>query len=480
MQVRTRFAPSPTGFMHLGNLRTALYTYLLARANDGKFILRIEDTDQNRYVEGATDVIYETLRQCGITHDEGPDIGGPYGPYIQSERKNVYLPYAEKLVRDGKAYYCFCTKERLSELKEKMASEYKYDKHCLKHISYDEARKRIERGEEYCIRLNVPLDGQTTVVDELYGEITVDNSTLDDMVLIKADGMPTYNFANVIDDTLMGITHIMRGNEYISSTPKYNLLYEALGWDIPKYIHLPQVMRDASHKLSKRDGDAYFSDYVDKGYLPAAIINYLALLGWSPGTNQEVFTMEELIEAFNVKGINKSPSIFDIDKLSWMNGEYIKAMSDEEFARVCTPWLDKSRIKGKYDYSKLFKILKTRVMHFDEVPGLVDFLPELPDYDIELYTHKKMKTDSEVALKSLNAAKAALERLEDWSETALHDTLIGLAQEMQIKNGQMLWPVRIALTGLASTPGGAIEIADILGRQESLARIDIGISKLSK
>lgn len=466
--------------MHLGNLRTALYTYLLARANDGKFILRIEDTDQNRYVEGATDVIYETLRQCGITHDEGPDVGGPYGPYIQSERKNVYLPYAEKLVRDGKAYYCFCTKERLSELKEKMAAEYKYDKHCLNHVSYDEARKRIESGEEYCIRLNVPLDGQTTVVDELYGEITVDNSTLDDMVLIKADGMPTYNFANVIDDTLMGITHIMRGNEYISSTPKYNLLYEALGWDIPKYIHLPQVMRDASHKLSKRDGDAYFSDYVDKGYLPAAIINYLALLGWSPGTNQEIFTMEELIEAFNVKGINKSPSIFDIDKLSWMNGEYIKAMSDEEFARVCTPWLDRSRVKGKYDYPKLFKILKTRVMHFDEVPGLVDFLPELPDYDIELYTHKKMKTDSEVALKSLTAAKAALEALEDWSETALHDTLIGLAQEMQIKNGQMLWPVRIALTGLASTPGGAIEIADILGRQESLARIDTGIRKLSQ
>lgn len=479
MQVRTRFAPSPTGFMHLGNLRTALYTYLLARANDGKFILRIEDTDRERYVEGATEVIYETLRQCGITHDEGPDIGGPYGPYIQSERKNVYLPYAEKLVREGKAYYCFCTKERLADLKEKMAAEYKYDKHCLKHISYEEARARIENGEEYCIRLNVPLDGQTTVEDELYGEITVENATLDDMVLIKADGMPTYNFANVIDDTMMGITHIMRGNEYISSTPKYNLLYEALGWDIPKYIHLPQVMRDASHKLSKRDGDAYFSDYVEKGYLPAAIINYLALLGWSPGTNQEIFTMEELIEAFSVKGINKSPSIFDIDKLSWMNGEYIKAMSDEEFARECTPWLDKSSVKGKYDYTKLCKILKTRVMHFDEVPALVDFLPELPDYDIELYSHKKMKTDPEVALHSLTAAREALGALTDWSETALHDTLIGLAQEMQIKNGQMLWPVRIALTGLASTPGGAIEIADILGRQESLARIDIGISKLT-
>ncbi|MBS7262399.1 MAG: glutamate--tRNA ligase [Eubacteriales bacterium] len=477
--VRTRFAPSPTGFMHLGNLRSALYTYLMAKSQGGKFILRIEDTDSARYVEGATQVIYDTLAACGMEHDEGPDVGGDYGPYIQSQRKDLYLPYARRLVEEGKAYYCFCTPERLEQLRAQMGEEYKYDKHCLHTVTLEEADRRIAAGEPYVIRQNVPTTGTTSFTDMVYGTITVENDTLDDMILIKADGMPTYNFANVIDDHLMGITHVMRGSEYLSSTPKYNLLYEAFGWEIPVYVHLPQVMRDATHKLSKRDGDAYFSDYTDKGYLPEAIVNYLALLGWSPGTTQEIFTMEELKQAFDIHNLNKSPAIFDATKLAWMNGEYIKAMDEKTFDGHVRPWFDRSAVAGRYDYTKLGRLLKTRIQHFDEIPEMVAFLPTLPDYDVALYTHKKMKTDPIVALDALKDAREALASLPVWDETAIHDALMALIERKGVKNGQVFWPVRVALTGVLSSPGGAIEIADILGREESLARIDKGIEKLN-
>ena len=477
--VRTRFAPSPTGYMHLGNLRSALYTYLYAKKHAGKFILRIEDTDQSRYVEGAVDVVYNTLRDIGMQWDEGPDVGGDYGPYVQSERKSMYLPYAEQLVKSGKAYHCFCTNEELDERREKASAQgevWKYDKHCL-HLSPDEVQKRIAAGESYVIRQNVPLTGEASFDDVLYGHITVDCAELDDMVLIKADGMPTYNFANVIDDHTMAITHVMRGNEYLSSTPKYNLLYDAFGWEKPVYIHMTPIMRDASHKLSKRDGDAYFEDYLKKGYLKEAIVNYVSLLGWNPGDEREFFTLDELKEAFDVTGMSKSPAIFDVNKLTWMNAEYVRKLSPEEFTRHALPYYEQAGV-AHMDKDILCRILQPRTEIFSQIPEVVDFLAQLPEYDAELFTNKKSKTDSVVAAGVLDFVIPALAALPEWTEAALHETLLGMAEAREMKNGTLLWPVRISLAGKMVTPGGAIEISALLGREESLRRLNFGRSKL--
>ena len=477
--VRTRFASSPTGYMHLGNLRSALYTYLYAKKHAGKFILRIEDTDQSRYVEGAVDVVYNTLRDIGMQWDEGPDVGGDYGPYIQSERKAMYLPYAEQLVKSGKAYYCFCTNEELDERREKASAQgevWKYDKHCL-HLSPDEVQKRIAAGEPYVIRQNVPLTGEASFDDVLYGHITVDCAELDDMVLIKADGMPTYNFANVIDDHTMAITHVMRGNEYLSSTPKYNLLYEAFGWEKPVYIHMTPIMRDASHKLSKRDGDAYFEDYLKKGYLKEAIVNYVSLLGWNPGDEREFFTLDELKEAFDVTGMSKSPAIFDVNKLTWMNAEYVRKLSPEEFTRHALPYYEQAGV-AHMDHDILCRILQPRTEIFSQIPDVVDFLAQLPEYDAELFTNKKSKTDSVVSAEVLDFVIPVLAALPEWTETVLHETLLGMAEARGMKNGTLLWPVRISLAGKVVTPGGAIEIAALLGREESFRRLNFGRSKI--
>ncbi|MPM12002.1 Glutamate--tRNA ligase [bioreactor metagenome] len=477
--VRTRFAPSPTGYMHLGNLRSALYTYLYAKKHGGKFILRIEDTDQSRYVEGAVDVIYNTLRDIGMQWDEGPDVGGDYGPYVQSERKSMYLPYAEQLVREGKAYYCFCTNEELDARREAASAEgevWKYDKHCL-HLPKEEVQRRIEAGEPHVIRQNVPLTGEASFDDVLYGHIAVNCADLDDMILIKADGMPTYNFANVIDDHTMAITHVMRGNEYLASTPKYNLLYEAFGWEKPVYIHMTPIMRDATHKLSKRDGDAYYEDYLKKGYLKEAIVNYVALLGWNPGGEREFFTLEELCEAFDVDGMSKSPAIFDVNKLTWMNAEYVRRLTPEEFTRHAMPYYEQANA-ASMDHDILCRILQQRTEVFTQIPEMVDFLTVLPEYDAELFTNKKSKTDAEVSAQVLDMAIPALEALPNWTEEALHATLLGLAEQNGMKNGTMLWPVRIAMAGKAVTPGGAIEIGLLLGREETLRRLKFGREKL--
>ena len=480
MEVRTRFAPSPTGYMHLGGMRTALYTYLFTRKNHGKFILRIEDTDQARYVEGATDVIYRTLKDIGLVWDEGPDVGGDYGPYIQSERKGMYLPYAQQLVRDGKAYYCFCTKEELDKRRaeaEAKGETFKYDKHCL-NMPREEVERRLAAGEPYVIRQNVPTQGEASFDDIIFGHIAVDCSELDDMILIKADGMPTYNFANVIDDHTMGITHVMRGSEYLSSTPKYNLLYDAFGWEKPVYIHLTNIMRDAQHKLSKRTGDAYYEDYISKGYLKDAILNYIALLGWNPGDDREFFTLDELIEAFSLEGLSKSPAIFDVNKLTWMNAEYIRRLEPNEFNRYAQPWYEKAGIDAM-NKETLCRILQPRVEVFAQLPEMVDFLVKLDEeYDVAMFTNKKSKTNPEVSLGVLNMAIDALNALETWEEAAIHDTLIGLAEKNGLKNGTMLWPVRIALAGKQVTPGGAIEIAYLLGKDESLRRLELGRKKV--
>ncbi|MBP3637500.1 MAG: glutamate--tRNA ligase [Clostridia bacterium] len=480
-KVRTRFAPSPTGFLHLGGLRAALYGYLFAKKMNGDFILRIEDTDQERFVEGATEVIYDTLRDCGMNWDEGPDVGGEYGPYIQSERKDTYLPYAQQLVESGHAYYCFCTKEELDERRaaaEARGEVFKYDKHCM-HLTKEEVQAKLDAGVPYVIRQNAPTEGETSYHDEVFGDMTFPNDVLDDMILIKQDGMPTYNFANVIDDHLMGITHVMRGMEYLSSTPKYNLLYNAFGWDIPTYIHMPPVMRDATHKLSKRDGDAYYSDFVNKGYLPEAIINYLALVGWNPGNDREFFTLEELVEAFDVGRINKSPGIFDVEKLTWFNWEYIRKMDFEKYLAMVTPWFDQVLAGKGIDYRRLAQLMQERTEVFNRVPDMVKFLGELPEYDIDLYTHKKMKTNPEVAKASLEMVKPVLEGITDWTETTIHDVLMAAIAEAGLKNGAVLWPLRIAISGQASTPGGAIEIAWLLGKEETLRRLDAGLSKLA-
>lgn len=480
MEVRTRFAPSPTGYMHLGNLRSALYTFLFARHNGGKFILRIEDTDQARYVDGATDVIYRTLRDIGMDWDEGPDVGGNYGPYIQSERKDMYLPYAKQLVDAGKAYYCFCTKEELDARREAAAARgetFKYDKHCL-HMPKEEIERRIAAGEPYVIRQNVPESGEASFDDIIYGHIAVDCAELDDMILIKADGMPTYNFANVIDDHTMGITHVMRGNEYLASTPKYNLLYDAFGWEKPVYIHMTPIMRDAQHKLSKRDGDAYYEDFLAKGYLKEAIVNYVALLGWNPGDEREFFTMEELAEAFSVEGMSKSPAIFDVNKLTWMNAEYIRRLSPEEFTAHALPYYEQAGVAGM-DHAVLCRILQPRTEVFTQIPGMVDFLAKLDaDYSIELFTNKKSKTNPEVAKTVLAQVIPALSALPDWTEESIHTLLLGMAAEQGMKNGTLLWPVRIAMAGRQVTPGGAIEIAALLGREEALRRLSFGLAKL--
>ncbi|MEN6562835.1 MAG: glutamate--tRNA ligase [Christensenella sp.] len=477
--VRTRFAPSPTGYMHLGNLRSALYTYLYAKKHGGQFILRIEDTDQSRYVEGAVDVIYNTLRDIGMLWDEGPDIGGAYGPYVQSERKAMYKPYAEQLVKAGKAYYCFCTNEELDARREESSQKgevWKYDKHCL-HLSPEEVQKRIAAGEPYVIRQNVPLTGEASFDDVLYGHIAVDCAELDDMVLIKADGMPTYNFANVIDDHTMAITHVMRGNEYLASTPKYNLLYEAFGWEKPVYIHMTPIMRDQTHKLSKRDGDAYYEDYLKKGYLREAIVNYVALLGWNPGDEREFFTLDELKETFDVTGMSKSPAIFDVNKLTWMNAEYVRKLAPEEFTRHALPYYEQAGVAGM-DKDILCRILQPRTEIFTQIPEVVDFLTALPDYDAELFTNKKSKTDSAVSAEVLDFVIPALTALPEWTEEALHETLLGMAEAREMKNGTLLWPVRISLAGKLVTPGGAMEIATLLGREESLRRLNLGRAKL--
>ncbi|KEI06501.1 glutamyl-tRNA synthetase [Clostridium sp. K25] len=480
-EVRTRFAPSPTGYMHVGNLRTALYTYLIAKHDNGKFILRIEDTDQGRYVEGAVDVIYKTLKMTGLTHDEGPDIGGPVGPYIQSERRGLYLDYAKELVEKGEAYYCFCDKERLDSLKE-TSGTFKYDGHC-RSLSKEEVEEKLASGIPYVIRQKNPLDGETTFEDEIYGTITVDNSELEDMILIKSDGLPTYNFANVIDDHLMGITHVVRGNEYLSSAPKYNRLYNAFGWDIPTYIHCPPIMKDAHNKLSKRNGDASFEDLLAKGYLKDAVVNFIALLGWNPGTNQEIFTLEELVEQFDYRNIHKAPSIFDTVKLKWMNGEYIKKLSLEKFHEYALPYYKEvftEEEMTKYNLLKLSEQVQTRIEVFTEIPQLVSFVKELPDYDISIYAHKKMKTNSENSLITLEKALPALENLQDWTFDNLNDVIYALVRDLEVKNGVVFWPIRTALSGEASSPGGAFELAEILGKEESLRRIRIGIEKLQQ
>lgn len=478
--VRTRFAPSPTGYLHLGGLRTALYTYLYARRMGGTFILRIEDTDQEREVPGAVEKIYSSMRLAGLTYDEGPDVGGDYGPYIQTQRRDIYPKYAKELVTRGGAYHCFCTKEHLDEARaaaEAKGETYKYDKHCL-HLPKDEVEARLAAGEPHVIRQNVPLSGQAGFDDALYGRVTVDCSTLDDNVLIKADGLPTYNFANVVDDHLMGITHVMRGTEYLSSAPKYNLLYDGFGWTPPIYVHLPVVMRDATRKLSKRYGDPSFEDLVEQGYLKEAILNFIALLGWSPRSEQEFFTLDELKEKFDLEGLNKAPSIFDTVKLRWFNAEYMRKTSPEAFEALALPWLGKALDPAKIDFHRLSQLLHGRTEVLSDLPGMVSFFAEMPAFSPELYAHKKMKCDAEVAKTALNAMLPVVEGVAPWTEEALHEKLMAAISESGMKNGQVLWPLRVAISGQASTPGGAIEIAYLLGREETLARLRRSIAEL--
>ena len=480
MTVRTRFAPSPTGYLHLGGLRTALYTYLFTKKNNGVFILRIEDTDQERLVEGATEKIYKSLKLAGLNWDEGPDVGGPVGPYIQSERKDMYLPYAQQLVREGKAYYCFCTKEELAERRAAAEAEgktWKYDKHCL-HLSQEEIQAKLDAGVPYVIRQNIPESGEASFDDVLYGHISVDCSELDDNVLIKADGLPTYNFANVIDDHTMGITHVLRGNEYLSSTPKYNLLYDAFGWEKPVYIHLTPVMADSTRKLSKRHGDPSFEDLLDEGYLKDAVVNYISLVGWNPGDNREFFTMDELIEAFSLEGLSKSPAIFDKNKCRWMNSEYIRRMTPEEFTAAAMPWYEKAGI-AHMDKEILQRNLQPRVEVFGELPAMVDFLTRMPEFGEELYFSKKMKTNADTARRDLPVIIDTLEKLPEWTEESVHTALLNLAAEQGVKNGVILWPARIAMAGKLVTPCGAIEIAVLLGREETLRRMKDSLAKLN-
>lgn len=480
MKVRTRFAPSPTGFMHIGNLRTALYEYLIAKHEGGDFILRIEDTDQERFVEGSVDVVLDSLEKSGLIYDEGPDKDKGFGPYIQSERREIYRKHALDLIDKGQAYYCFCDKERLDTLRahsEALKRPFKYDKHCL-HLSKEEIADKLESGIPYVIRQNNPTEGETIFEDAVFGKITVDNQELEDMVLLKSDGLPTYNFANVVDDHLMEISHVVRGSEYLSSAPKYNRLYEAFGWDIPVYVHCPPIMKDAQNKLSKRSGDASFQDLLDKGFLPEAVVNYIALLGWSPGTNDEIFSLEELIKIFDYTKINKSPAIFDPQKLRWVNQQYLKNMDPKTFHETVLPWIEQVTKGTDLDTHKIADVLHDRTEVLTEIPEQIAFLAELPDYDTALHVHKKMKTTPEIALQSLTKAVPVLENLSDWTYDSLHSALLGLAKEMEIKNGQMLWPIRTALSGMQYTPGGAFELADILGKEESLRRLNKGIEML--
>lgn len=481
-KVRTRFAPSPTGRMHVGNLRTALYAYLVAKHKGGDFILRIEDTDQERYVEGAVDIIYRTLQKTGLIHDEGPDKNGGCGPYVQSERQaqGIYLKYAKELIDKGEAYYCFCDKERLEGLKKVVAGKeiHVYDKHCL-HLSKEEVEEKLAAGVPYVIRQNNPTEGTTTFEDEIYGDITVDNAELDDMILIKSDGYPTYNFANVVDDHLMGITHVVRGNEYLSSSPKYNRLYEAFGWEVPVYIHCPLITDENHQKLSKRCGHSSFEDLVEQGFLTEAIVNFVALLGWSPADNQEIMTLEELVEKFDYHHMNKSPAVFDYTKLKWMNGEYIKKMDFDKFYEMALPYI-KEVITKDYDLKKIAHMVQTRIEIFPDIRDHIDFFEELPEYDVAMYTHKKMKTNAQTSLEVLQEILPVLEAQEDYSNDALYQTLLKYVEQKGCKNGYVMWPIRTAVSGKQMTPGGATELMEVLGKEESLARIRKGIELLSQ
>lgn len=471
MEVRTRFAPSPTGYLHIGGLRTALYAYLYAKKNGGKFILRIEDTDLERYVDGAVEVIYSTMREAGLIWDEGPDVGGEYGPYIQTERKDIYLKYARQLVEQGDAYYCFCTKERLAKMHEDGAT--KYDKHCLS-LSREEVERRIAAGEPYVIRQNIPETGSTTYHDMVFGDITVENKELEDNVLIKSDGMPTYNFANVIDDHLMRISHVIRGVEYLSSTPKYNLLYKAFGWELPQYMHLQPIMRDATHKLSKRHGDASYDDFIKKGYLKDAILNYIALLGWSPKNDREKFTLDEMVEMFSVEGLSKSASIFDEAKMRWLNSCYVKELSPEDYYAHALPFMEKLDYLKGYDLRYLATLLQGRTEIFSDVEKLTAFLTEFDGFGLDLFVNQKWKTDRDLAKKMIPDLMGLVR--DDFDN--LHDALVAYAEKSGYKKGQVLWVFRIAITGAAATPGGATEMATLLGKEKVAARLALTLERL--
>ena len=477
-EVRTRFAPSPTGYMHVGNLRTALYTYLIARHGNGKFLLRIEDTDQGRLVEGAVDVIYKTMAECHLEHDEGPDVGGPVGPYVQTQRRPFYGKYAELLVEKGHAYRCFCEKTESEE----DTGDFNREANPCRFLTREESDRRAAAGEPFVIRQRIPEEGTTTFHDEIFGDITVENATLDDQVLMKRDGLPTYNFANVVDDHLMGITHVVRGSEYLSSTPKYNLLYEGFGWDIPKYVHCSPVMRDAHHKMSKRHGDPSYEDLIAQGYLTDAVLNYVALLGWSPRgeqAEQEIFSMDELKAAFDMAGISKSPAIFDIEKLRYFNAEYIRRMSAEDFARVAEPWIRQAVKNPAIDAAAIAALLQQRTEVLTEIPEKLDFFDALPDYGTELFVHKKSKSDEASSRQMLELVIPRFEQLACWDDEHILEVMVKLAEELEVKNAKVMWPVRIAAAGKAVTPGGAVEICRILGRDETLRRLQIGLKKLS-
>ena len=479
-KVRTRFAPSPTGRMHVGNLRTALYTYLIAKHEDGDFILRIEDTDQERFQEGAVDIIYRTLEKTGLIHDEGPDKDGGCGPYVQSERckQGIYMKYAKQLIEQGDAYYCFCDKERLEGLKQVVAGKEisVYDKHCL-HLSKEEIQANLDAGKPYVIRINMPTEGTTTFHDVIYGDITVNNEELDDMILIKSDGFPTYNFANVIDDHLMGITHVVRGNEYLSSAPKYNRLYEAFGWEVPEYIHCPLITNEEHKKLSKRSGHSSYEDLIEQGFLSEAVVNYVALLGWSPAEDREIYSLPELVKAFDYRRINKSPAVFDIVKLKWMNGEYIKAMDPDKFYEMAKPYIQQT-IHRDLDLRKIAGMVQTRIEYFPDIAPLIDFFEEVPEYDPSMYRHKKMKTTEESSLTVMKEVLPVLEAQDNYTNDALYERLLAFAQEKGYKNGQVMWPIRTALSGKQMTPAGATEILEVLGKEESIRRIQNGIALL--
>ena len=481
-KIRTRYAPSPTGRMHVGNLRTALYAYLIAKHENGDFILRIEDTDQERYVEGAVDIIYRTLENTGLLHDEGPDKDGGVGPYVQSDRQKqgIYLQYAKQLIEKGEAYYCFCDKERLASLTQTVAGKEinVYDKHCL-HLSKEEVEANLAAGKPYVIRQNNPTEGQTTFHDDIYGDITVDNAELDDMILIKSDGYPTYNFANVVDDHLMGITHVVRGNEYLSSSPKYNRLYDAFGWEVPEYVHCPLITDESHQKLSKRCGHSSYEDLIEQGFLSEAIVNFVALLGWSPEDNEEIFSLDELVKRFDYHHLSKSPAVFDYTKLKWMNGEYLKAMDFDRFYGMAEPYL-KEAVTKDYDLKKIAAMVKTRIEIFPDIKEHVDFFDELPAYDVAMYTHKKMKTNAETSLAVLKDLLPHLEAQDDYTNDALYATLSAYVEEKGYKNGYVMWPVRTAVSGKQMTPGGATELMEVLGKEESLARICKGIEMLEK
>ena len=483
-KVRTRFAPSPTGRMHVGNLRTALYAYLIAKHEGGDFVLRIEDTDQERYVEEALDIIYRTMEKTGLIHDEGPDKDGGYGPYVQSERQaqGIYLKYAKQLVEQGDAYYCFCDKERLDSLKTTVSEDgtdiVVYDKHCL-GLSREEVEANLAAGRPWVIRLNVPNEGETTFHDEIYGDITVPNAELDDMILIKSDGFPTYNFANVVDDHLMEITHVVRGNEYLSSAPKYNRLYEAFGWEIPVYVHCPLITDENHKKLSKRSGHSSYEDLIDQGFVSRAVVNYVALLGWCPEDNREIFSLEELVKAFDYRHMSKSPAVFDTVKLKWMNGEYLKAMDFDEFYELAEPYIRKV-ITRNYDLRKIAALVKTRIEIFPDIPQLIDFFEAVPEYDISMYAHKKMKTTPESSLEVLREVLPVLEEMTDYTNDAIYERLLAFIKEKGVKTGYVLWPLRTAVSGKQTTPAGATEIMEVIGKEETLARVRAAVDKLQR